>query len=388
MKVTQVYNVFSSRKRRRLISHDLKLYTYPIKSFGAVPLTTAQVTPHGFPYDRRFMIFKVLPDGQVPHLQRMTITYFNQMALFQQRIEPCEEDSDTRMMLTIMYRPPKQEERKDITFPLVPSTARLELVDVELHQSPTKAYNMGEPCNSWFSSCFGWEVMLVYLGPHLRPVLGNLSPKAINKQKPNSRSWFSSVTQAIPSVLSQTEDKEGLTFTDVAPYLIVTEESLHDVSARLPKGMKMDMTKFRPNIVLSGAASAYEEDFWGGLKASTINAIGGEPRSIEFILTQNCARCVSLNIDYSTGKPGTGADGSILKILSKDRRVDAGTKYSPIFGRYAFLKGDGPPKPTISIGDVVDVSKINADRTRFGMYLPLLVMEMTYILSEWPGLGG
>ena len=315
------------------------------------------------------MIFKVLPDGQKERFRRMTITFFHQMALFLQKIEPLEDDAEVAKTLTVMYRPPEENKCKDISMPLVPSIVGLEQVDVELHQSPTKAYNMGEPYNSWFSSCFGWEVMLVYLGPHLRPVLGNLSPNAIGDPALSRKSWFSSVTQALPNLLApKAKDEEGLTFTDVAPYLIVTEESLNNVSERLPDGMEMDMTKFRPNIVLSGASSAYEEDFWAGLKVTSKNQEGGEQNSFDIILTQNCARCVSINVDYTTGKSSTREDGSMLKKMSKDRRVDAGAKYSPIFGRYAFLKPDALTERHISVGDEAYVSETNRERTGFGQF--------------------
>ena len=318
------------------------------------------------------MLFKVLPKGQEPRLKRMTVTFFSEVALFHQRIDSGEDDDNTTRMLTVMYRPSEREKYTDITIPLEPSTADLEMVDVELHQSPTKAYNMGERCNSWFSSCFGWEVMLLYLGPHLRPVLGNLSPNAISNKKIGSKAWFPSITQNLPTFLGiSSTDKEGLTFADVAPYLVVTEESLNDVSSRLPDGVNMDITKFRPNIVLSGATKAYDEDFWGGLTFSKRSTHGGEQESFDLVLTQNCARCVSINIDYETGKYGTGRDGTMLKMLSKDRRVDKGTKYSPIFGRYGFLKASGLPNPTIRIGDEVKISKLNAERTKFGQYLGL-----------------
>lgn len=312
------------------------------------------------------MLFKVQPDGQEPHLRPMTVTFFSEVALFYQKLETCGTDNNVAPRLTVMYRPPEKEKYTDISMPLAPPISDLEAVNVELHQSPTKAYNMGEPYNSWFSSCFGWEVMLVYLGPHLRSVLGNLSLNAASNKSPASKSWLSNISQALPSLSStKTKDEDKITFADVAPYLVVTEESLQDVSARLPDGINMDITKFRPNIVLSGAKNAYEEDFWGGLTISNLIA-EGERQSFDLILTQNCARCVSINIDYATGKYGTGQDGSALKMLSKDRRVDKGTKYSPIFGRYAFLRADESSKRTIRIGDEVEISKVNTERTKFG----------------------
>lgn len=196
---------------------------------------------------------------------------------------------------------------------------------------------------------------------------------------------------------SETGSEEGITFADMAPYLVVTEESLHDVSARLAEGVEMDVTKFRPNIVLSGSAEPWEEDFWGGLKIIAKDDHDGEfcndddggdndedeseqsnDRIIELALTSNCARCQSINVDYETGKYGTGETGSVLKQLMRDRRVEKGMKYSPVFGRYAFLV---PPAPLttysqlpgrvarrgkISVGDKVFVSKRNESRTVIG----------------------
>lgn len=85
-------------------------------------------------------------------------------------------------------------------------------------------------------------------------------------------------------------------------------------------------------------------------------------------------RCTSLNVDYDTGKPGEGAKGEVLKALQKDRRVDPGHKYSPVFGRYGFLQRgeDGVVKDAVlSVGDKVEVTKRNVERTVF----------------RWPGIG-
>lgn len=256
-------------------------------------------------------------------------------------------------------------------------------------------------------------MILVYLGPHLRPVLGNVAPgsKSVkgmdrgNNTKSNTwGSWVLRVTEAVPASLvsmssqrSQTGgSEEGITFADMAPYLVVTEESLHDVSARLGEGVDMDVTKFRPNIVLSGSAKPWEEDFWGGLTiiAKDVNGdvydhdddkngdVQCNHRIMELVLTSNCARCRSINVDYETGKQGTGETGSVLRKLMGDRRVDKGMKYSPVFGRYAFLVPPptsmmttyGQPRPEraagrrskISVGDEVFVSKRNESRTIIG----------------------
>lgn len=341
-----------------------QLYTYPIKSLRSVPLTAAIASSHGFPYDRRFMLIKVHHDNSFKprsknhvngNLENMTITYYPELALFLQSFGP-------NGTFTVTYSPPDGES-KSLEISLEPEVAHLEEVDVRLHESPAKGYKMPEKVNAWFSECLGYDVMLVYLGPNRRPVLGNLSPNAAQNGGDANRSWLSSITASIPSLIASKQvEEEGLSFADVAAYLVVTEESLRDVDSRLPDGTKMDVTKFRPNIVVSGAVEAYEEDYWGGI-AIKANKTKETSKVTEIVLTQNCGRCVSINIDYSTGKPGIG-EANVLKTLMKDRRVDKGNKYSPIFGRYGFLKGTGTGQ-TIAIGDEVTVTKINKERTTF-----------------------
>ena len=296
----------------------------------------------------------------------MTITYFSELALFLQDTQISGDDDSTASTVTVTFDPPGDRETKRIKIPLKPDISTLDVVDLSLHQSPTKGYNMKEPYNSWFSSCFGYSVMLVYLGPNLRSVLGNLSPNSVNSKSMN-KTWLSGITANIPGLGNSNIADEGITFADVAPYLVVTEESVDDVSERLPAGMIMDVTKFRPNIVLSGSAAAYDEDFWGGLKITcSTNGTQQTKDQIQIVLTQNCARCVSINIDYSTGTQGTDESGTVLKKMMKDRRVDPGTKYSPIFGRYGFLETKESVGNIISVGDEVVVCKRNEERTRFG----------------------
>ncbi|KAF1985401.1 MOSC domain-containing protein [Aulographum hederae CBS 113979] len=332
-----------------------QIYVYPIKSLRGTTLTSSALTKHGLPFDRRFMLLKILENGD---LKNMHVPHFPEMCLFQTSIE-LQDDEPTGSLL-VTFDPPKGEgEAKTSSIPLSPDCSHLELMDVTMHRSPCKAYNMGEKINSWFSNCFGYEVILAYLGEHSRSVLMSTSG---NKQSKNtSGSWLGSITSSIP-YFGATKEDETITFADCAPYLVVSETSLKDVSKRLPEGEDMDMSKFRPNIVVSGAESEWEEDYWAEL------SFGDEQANIQMM--HNCARCVSINVDYATGKPGKGEAGTILKKLMKDRRVDQGAKYSPVFGRYGFLsKGD--IGKMIAVGDDVKVLRKNGERTVF----------------DWPGLG-
>lgn len=232
-----------------------------------------------------------------------------------------------------------------------------------MHSSPSTGYDMGQHYNQWFSDIFGFKVVLAYWGGNPRQVLGNLPGKPANvSQKP--RTMMSKILSQIPLIRHViNSDGWGIAFNDVAPFLIITEESAAEVTTRLPDGVEVDITKFRANIILKNSPSAYVEDFWGEL-------VFGDDTKIT--LTSNCGRCISLNIDYNTGKSGTGRDGTMLKLLGPGRRVDEGHKYSPIFGRYGFSSVPSEGN-NLSVGDKVVVSKRNKERTKFckfGLYRP------------------
>lgn len=63
-------------------------------------------------------------------------------------------------------------------------------------------------------------------------------------------------------------------------------------------------------------------------------------------------RCLSTQVDYTTGASVAPARQP-LKLLMRDRRVDSGVRYSPVFGRYGFIPGsDRPPPVHANLGDV------------------------------------
>lgn len=244
--------------------------------------------------------------------------------------------------------------------PLEPDLGQLEKADINLHQSLVIAYRMGSRYDAWFSACFGFPTALIYIGDARRPILGTLAPKSSKEAQPSSNSWFSSITNYVTgsSTNQQDEDEEEdwITFSDCAPYLITTQASLNNVRARLSTS-DVEMYKFRPNIVLDGDTH-WDEDFWAELSINDAHTL---------TLTKMCNRCASLNVDYDTGRMADGERGTVLKKLMADRRVDAGSKYTPVFGRYGFLtsrrdgNGDGD-NVAVSVGDRVEVARRNAER--------------------------
>ncbi|OHW91340.1 MOSC domain-containing protein [Colletotrichum incanum] len=359
------------------------LNVYPIKALRPIPLESATLTPQGILHDRTYMLFKVNPDSSLRKLQLST---FPQCALFSQEIVPSSSSSDEGPGDTILVKyntpnPPLVDHHplQDTTLsvPLVPDISTLKPVSVDLHGSPAEALRMGDPYDAFFSACFGFPTILVHIGSGRRRVLGTLSPgspsPASSSKPQQSSSLLSSITSYLPSFSSpKARDEEGddpawLTFTDCAPYLITSDSSLSYPSLTSFQESPI-MPKFRPNIVVEDPAEApFAEDFWAELSLTTPGT--GTPTNPKLLLTANCGRCSSLNVDYDLGRAAAGQEGKLLNTLMKDRRVDPGHKYAPVFGRYAFLAVDGageePPRVRVRVGDEVVVSRRNAERTVF-----------------------
>lgn len=326
---------------------------YPIKALRGIPLQTARLGPQGITYDRRFMLYKVVKDGG---LKKMQLSEHSECSLFDQQV--VDNHIVVRYVVPeVPLRPAQELPQSSLEVPLEPEIADLEEVDVDLHGSAASVYRMGQHYDSWFSACFGFECILVYIGDAKRPVLGSTLPPKAPKSQTNS--WLPKLTSYLTGASDQQQDNVWLTFTDVAPFMVATEASLRNVSGRMSDGQEVDMCKFRPNIVVEGE-DEWAEDFWAEL---TFN--GGS----RLLLTGNCGRCTSLNVDYDTGRPGTGEAGTVLKKLMKDRRVDKGVKWSPIFGRYGFLPV-GTDGFEVSVGDQVDVTGRLEERSTW----------------DWPGL--
>lgn len=433
MKVSQVRTPNPRYRLHILTQHQL--YVYPIKSLRGTTVPEGTLTPLGLEWDRRFMLLKVEPteDGSTK-LKNMHVSHHPEMCLFRTAIELPQDNSDSGT-LTVTHSPASdadksRRETKKLGIPLRVTSQQVKTMKkltVTMYQSSTTAYDMGAEYNEWFTECFGYPVVLAYLGPNTRGILGTLPPRKRNKETV-WESWWREISDpqgkegimicllavyAVGSVIWKGYDvvQQGMTsdvlsvktcintfaavvvlsalhwttlrrredrigFSDCAPFLVISETSVDNVSARLPEGEEMDRTKFRPNIVVSGAESAFEEDFWTEL------AVG--PRRSRLLLTGNCVRCQSLNVDYETGKIGTGESGSILKKLAKDRRVDRGAKFSPVFGRYSFLDRIAAGEQ-IRVGDEVQVVRRGKERTVVGEFV-LLASKVVYSTNDSPRL--
>lgn len=325
------------------------LYTYPIKSIRPCILQEAELTKNGFRYDRRFMLLQAVhSDGKLEY-KNMQVSKYPEMVLFHTSLVWSQDEDGSDGQISVLFKPPNGQEQS-IHVPLRPDIEGLETTTVDMYTSSSTAYIMPACYNDWFSGCFGYRALLVYLGPSLRPVLMSTKSPALS-----ASSWLGGLV-TWTGLAQQPAVTEHITFADCAPYLVVSERSMDDVDSRLPGTDKMDITKFRPNIIISGADKPWQEDYWAELTFNGVTKLACE---------HNCARCKSINIDYATGAPGTGEAGKMLAKLQKDRRIDPGMKYSPVFGRYSFLPPDSVGQ-VVRVGDTVAVTKLNTDTTIFG----------------------
>ncbi|KIW98388.1 uncharacterized protein Z519_00048 [Cladophialophora bantiana CBS 173.52] len=346
----------------------------------------------GFPHDRRFLLFNVA------HGKHMAVATFTEMCLFTTAFSTeGGAGPDSKVIVTytkdhVFDHPDKKVSPDQLHVPLSPETAGLKEVEVTMHSSPCIGYDMGEDYNGWFSERFGYEVKLLYIGGNKRKVLGNMPPNVAAQQraglarvssgKSSESSWLGSITstatslaRAITGAAGTDMDKEnqyegideGISFADVAPYLVISTKSWENAQRRLPENEEMDISKFRPNIIVEGAEEDFEEDYWAEILIGGPGDHDDETKGAKIVLTQNCSRCNSLNVDYATGKVGQGESGKILKKLQSDRRVDPGAKWSPVFGRYGFLARvpEGKSAAEIKVGDEVSIVRRNKERTRF-----------------------
>ncbi|CAG8972202.1 hypothetical protein HYALB_00007344 [Hymenoscyphus albidus] len=339
-----------SQQSKEIPNTEATLYIHPIKSLRSLPVSSALLTPTGFAHDRTFMLLHKQPSGE---LKNMHIANYPSMSLFHPSLSP------EATKLVIEHRKPGSltPSGPNLELDLEPSCSELEEVKVDMHSSPTTGYKMGREANDWFSARFGFPVILTYWGGNPRAVLGSLPGRPSNEgSKPPS--VLSKLLSHIPILEDylKRDTNEKIAFNDCFPYLVISLPSFNNVSSRLPSGASMDITKFRSNIVVSTSLPAWDEDLWGSIQFPSCGT--------EIILTSNCGRCKSLNVDYRTGEHGKTDDVKVYHRLQKDRRVDQGVKYSPVFGRYGFL-GKGGEGVVLRVGDEVRVGERLERTTRF-----------------------
>jgi hypothetical protein len=268
----------------RLVS----IHTYPIKSGHRLDHDHAEVEPWGLAGDRRWVV--VEPDG-TPVTQR------EEPVMTQ--IQPLPRPGG------LVVRTPGLPDL-DVAEP-----ARGEFVGACVWDDPVPARSAGAEADSWFSKVIGFDVRLLWLDDPTR--------------------------RATNPVHSRPDDR--VSFADAYPLLATNTASLDTLNDWLAESgsdeWPLPMTRFRPNVVVSGA-EPWAEDGW----------LGGRIRigSVTFRAVKMCDRCVLTTVDPETGVKGKEP----LRVLAKHRRINQ----KLMFGMNLIPDGTG----TIAVGDPVAVA--------------------------------
>jgi uncharacterized protein len=264
------------------------IYRYPVKSCRGHRLDEALVEPWGLAGDRRWML--VDENGSA-----VTAREYPRLVLA----------APSSFSDGITVSAPGMPELKI-------SAPNGELVPVDVFgKSQFLASAAGSEASAWFSDVIRTTVRLVYLDdPTRRPTNPDYS-----------------------------EPTDRVSFADGYPLLLTTEESLAELNGWIAEGPlaaegPLPMTRFRPNVVISGAP-AWSEDDWRTVRI-------GQAR---FRVSKRCDRCV-----LTTVNPDTAAKGKEpIATLARHRRWD---------GKVWFGINLIPDNPgtVIAVGDQVEVA--------------------------------
>lgn len=267
-------------------AHVSALVVYPVKGCAGASLSTAHLTPAGLTHDREFM---VVDDTGAFRSQRKDPS----MA----RIVP-EIDADASRLV---LRAPGVE-----TFDLKtdPEGRRL---PVTVHGEPFQGVDQGDEVAAWLSQVFQAPSRLVRVpSDHERVTRGLISGTA--------------------------------GFADGHAALVTSSASLDLLNERLldTGGEPVPMSRFRPNVVISGWPDPHTEDRVRALR------IGGA----ELGYAKVCVRCAVTTVDQHTGEK-RGPEP--LRALAAYRRADSG---GVAFGSKFAVTTPG----LVSVGDPVEVT--------------------------------
>jgi len=257
------------------------LFVYPIKSCAGTPLDVAELGDRGIQHDREFML--VDPDNHFltqRQLPRMALIHPNRTADALELTAPG--------MRALRLTPRLAGEQRQLT----------------VWRDQVGAIDQGPEVAQWLST---------YLDKPCRLV----------------RHADDAVRRVDAEFARQPTDQ--VSFADGFPLLLISEESLAELNTRLPEALPMN--RFRPNVVVRGARTAYAEDTWQEI------SVGG----VCFSLVKACARCAITTTDQATAERGIEP----LATLATYRRVARGV----LFGQNLIHHRRG----TIRVGDTVRI---------------------------------
>ncbi len=267
------------------------LYTYPVKSCGALAHDHHALDARGLRDDRRWMV--VTPQGRF-----LTARDVPQLL----RVQP-EMGHDVLRLHTAGLPALQVPLAQDV---------RARRQTVEVWGDRVAAVDMGDEAAAWFSAVAEQPARLVSIADDFSRVINT-------------------------EYVSQPSETG---FADGYPLLLIGEASLEALNERLrAKGeAPVPMSRFRPNVVVRGAAP-FEEDTWRQVR------LGDVP----FDVVKPCKRCVITTLDPQTGRAPNPKEPTAT--LAEFRRWKGGV----IFGQNVVHRSLG----VLRVGQMVTVERVS-----------------------------
>ena len=258
---------------------------YPVKSLAGISVPSWPVTQTGFQYDRKWMLI----DNAGQFLSQRKLP---QMALIKTAL------TDRHLILSASGM-------ENLPLPLTPIGG--DLINSTLWHDQCAVRSASQEADQWLSHYLNMDCRLVYQPDDMiRPVDPHYG-----------------------------HHTDNVAFSDGFPFLIISENSLASLNQEMQ--LNLPMTRFRPNLVISGCPG-YAEDSWREI------SIG----DIDFRLPKPCSRCAIPTIDPDTAQTGKEP----LRTLNRIRRW----QNNVYFGQNALHNQCG----TLSVGDIVQVKVTGA----------------------------
>ena len=277
-----------------------QLAIYPVKSCGAIALTSSPISTSGLQWDREWMIV----DSMGYQLTQRTMPT---MVLIQPTL------TDKKLVLEAPGMPLLAIELASKPVPAV---------SVRIWDDASLGADEGDSAAEWISGFLGHSCRLLRVHPQARRGVA----------KAWVRQWQRRSHQSAPEL-----EATLFGFADGFPFLICNQASLDELNSVIldQNEQIVSMRRFRPNIVIDGL-DAYDEDY-----ALRITGSGHY-----FAKLKNCTRCPLPNVDPDTAAVGKQPQAALVA----SRTTAEGVLFGVNAGLYQ--RSD---TPSINVGDRLHV---------------------------------
>jgi len=266
-----------------------RLFVHPIKSCAGIEVGAARVTARGLERDRRWMIAE--PDGALVSQRTRPELALVRVSIDGERLA-VERQGQAPLMLPASHE----------------DGARVE-VEVWGDRVAAVRHQAG---SDWFSRLLSAPVQLVYMPDEVRR----------------------------PVEPEHARAGDVVSFADGFPLLVVNQASLDALAEGA--GGPVDARRFRPNLVVDGAA-AWAEDGWRALAVGVAGAAAAPSATPALTLRtpKPCARCTMPGIDPDTAAITKEPLRTLARLRTRGHHA--------LFGVNAIPDGEG----TLRVGDPV-----------------------------------